>query len=71
MLLMHAMQRSRTDFELVVKSQEPIQLLLRDRRIIWDHSAPEEQQMLYEGFDALIMPRRYGGLCKPFAEDVP
>jgi glycosyltransferase involved in cell wall biosynthesis len=68
MLLMHAMHRSRTDFELVVKSQEPTQLLRRDRRIIWDHCAPEEQQTLYEGFDALIMPRRYGGLCLPMNE---
>ena len=68
MLLMDAMHHSRTDFELVVKSQEPTQLLRRDRRIIWDHCAPEEQQTLYEGFDALIMPRRYGGLCLPMNE---
>jgi hypothetical protein len=40
MLLMYAMQRSRADFELVVKSQEPIQPLLRDARITWDSSAP-------------------------------
>ena len=33
MLLMYAMQRSRADFELVVKSQEPIQQLLTDARI--------------------------------------
>lgn len=68
MLLMLAMQRSRAPFELVVKSQERIPPLLRDGRISWDHSAPEEQQALYDGFDALIMPRRYGGLCLPVNE---
>jgi glycosyltransferase involved in cell wall biosynthesis len=68
MLVMHAMQRSRGDYELVVKSQERVQPLLRDRRIVWDHTAPEDQQTLYEGFDALIMPRRYGGLCLPMNE---
>lgn len=68
MLLMRAMQRSRADFELVVTSQQPLQPLLRDSRITWDHSAPDEQQALYEGFDALIYPRRYGGLALPLNE---
>ena len=70
MLLMHAMQRSRGDFELVVKCQEHLQPLLKDRRITWDISSPEEQWRLYEGFDLLIMPRRYGGLCLPLAESL-
>jgi glycosyltransferase involved in cell wall biosynthesis len=68
MLLMHAMQRSRADFELVVKSQAPLEPLIRDKRITWDFSAPDEQWRLYAGFDALIMPRRYGGLCLPMNE---
>jgi len=40
MLLMHAMQRRRGDFELVVKCQEHLPQLLKDRRITWDFSAP-------------------------------
>lgn len=67
MLLMRAMQRSRGDFELVVKCQEHLQPLLRDRRISWDFSSPEEPLRLYEGFDLMIMPRRYG-LCLPMNE---
>jgi glycosyltransferase involved in cell wall biosynthesis len=70
MLLMHAMQRSRGNYELIVKSQEPIQRLLPDNRITWDHSAPEEQQALYEGFDAMVMPRRYDGLSLPCNESL-
>lgn len=46
MLLMYAMQRSRADFELVVKSQEPIQQLLRDARITWDSSVPDDRAEL-------------------------
>jgi glycosyltransferase involved in cell wall biosynthesis len=68
MLLMYAMQRSRADFELVVKSQAPLEPIIKDKRITWDSSAPDDQWLLYAGFDALIMPRRYGGLCLPCNE---
>jgi glycosyltransferase involved in cell wall biosynthesis len=68
MLLMYAMQRSRSDFELVVKSQQPLKPIVKDKRITWDSSAPDDQWRLYAGFDALIMPRRYGGLCLPMNE---
>jgi glycosyltransferase involved in cell wall biosynthesis len=68
MLLMYAMQRSRADFELVVKSQEPLQPIIKDKRITWDSSAPDDQWRLYAGFDALIYPRRYGGLALPCNE---
>jgi len=43
MLLRYAMQRSRAPFELVIKSQEPLKPLLRDPRIIWDSSCPEDR----------------------------
>jgi hypothetical protein len=65
MLLMYAMQRSRADLELVVKSQAPLEPLIKDKRITRDSSAPDDQWRLYAGFDALIMPRRYGGLAYP------
>jgi hypothetical protein len=68
MLLMYAMQRSRGSFELVVKCQEPIKPLLKDPRITWDSSAPDDRSELYEGFDALIYPRKYGGLALPLPE---
>ena len=68
MLLMYAMQRNRSDFELVVKSQQPLEPIIKDKRITWDPSAPDDQWRLYADFDALIMPRRYGGLCLPLNE---
>lgn len=68
MLLMHAMQRSRGSYELVVKSQTAIPRLLNDPRITWDSSAPEDRAELYEGFDLMVYPRRYGGLALPLNE---
>jgi len=68
MLLMYAMQRTRADFELVVKSQAPLEPIIKDKRITWDSSSPDDQWRLYARFDALIMPRRYGGLCLPMNE---
>jgi glycosyltransferase involved in cell wall biosynthesis len=68
MLLMYAMQRSHGDFEVVVKSQKALEPIIKDKRITWDSLAPDDQWRLYVGFDALIMPRRYGGLCLPCNE---
>jgi hypothetical protein len=65
---MYPMQRSRAPFELVVKSQEPLKPLLKDPRITWDSSAPDDRADQYAGFDALIYPRRYGGLALPMNE---
>ena len=64
MLLMCAMQRSRAPFELVIKSQEPLKPLLRDPTLRLRMTGAG----LYAGFDPLILPRRYGGLCLPMNE---
>jgi glycosyltransferase involved in cell wall biosynthesis len=68
MLLMHALMRSRGDFEVLVKCQQPLEKLINDKRITWDCSAPDDRAELYAGFDALIYPRRYGGLALPMNE---
>ena len=52
----------------MVKSQKPLEPIIKDKRITWDSSAPDDQWRLYAGFNALIMPRRYGGLCLPMNE---
>jgi glycosyltransferase involved in cell wall biosynthesis len=68
MLLLEALKHTSADFELVVKSQSPLQLDASDHRVRYDYSNPNDQGELYEGFDALIMSRRYGGLCLPVNE---
>jgi glycosyltransferase involved in cell wall biosynthesis len=65
--LIDALQESTGDFELHVFSQQDI-TGLRDKRIIYHISDINDNKELYEGFDALILPRRYGGLCLPMNE---
>ena len=67
--LIQAMRYSREDFELVIKVQDnTVQNTYNDPRIIIDNSSPENEQELYYDFDAMILPRRYGGQCLPMTE---
>lgn len=67
--LILAMRYSREDFELVIKAQSgTIENTYNDPRIIIDTTSPEDEVELYRDFDALIMPRRYGGQCLPAME---
>lgn len=56
------------DFELVIKTQTTEIPEMRDSRIVIDRTAPDDEKELYRGFDAMIMPRRYGGACLPMNE---
>lgn len=56
------------DFELVLKSQNANVNDFTDSRITLDVSAPVDEKELYKDFDAVIMPRRYGGACLPMNE---
>ncbi len=66
--LVDAMQYVKDDFELVIKSQTKLDLNITDPRITIDYSSPLDETQLYQGFDALILPRRYAGLCLPMNE---
>ncbi len=56
------------DFELVLKTQSTEIPAFDDPRITIDPSIPLDEKELYRGFDAMIMPRRYGGACLPMTE---
>lgn len=62
--LLRAVQLSRKDYKLVIRSQHPLppQYLLQDPRIEYRVGNVKNNQDLYHNFDALILPRRYGGL---------
>lgn len=67
--LLEAMRYSREDFELVIKAQTgTIVNKYNDPRITIDTSSPENEAELYYDFDAMILPRRYGGQCLPMTE---
>lgn len=66
--LLESMKYTNSMFELVVKSQYPLDFTLPDKRITWEIGNTENQTDLYKDFDAMILPRRYGGLCLPANE---
>lgn len=74
--LIDALPLVRSDITVIFRCQRPgyVQNLLRDRDfpanldIQVDDSAPSEYWRNYEGIDAVILPRRYGGLCLPANE---
>lgn len=59
---------SRTDYELTIKTQTPLDIKIKDSRIKIEHGDEPIRENLYKGFDAMILPRRYAGLCLPMNE---
>jgi hypothetical protein len=59
---------SSADYELVIKSQTPIETDYNDSRLTIDVSNTENHADLYSGYDAMVLPRRYAGLCLPMNE---
>ena len=55
-------------FQLVIKTQTTEIEGAHDPRIIIDRDSPEDEKELYRGFDAMIMPRKFGGACLPMTE---
>jgi hypothetical protein len=59
---------SKEDYELVIKSQTPLNLVCKDSRVKIEIGDPDNRQDMYTGFDAMVLPRRYAGLCLPMNE---
>jgi hypothetical protein len=59
---------SKEDYELVIKSQTPLNVICRDPRVKIEIGNPDNRQDMYSGFDAMVLPRRYAGLCLPMNE---
>lgn len=68
--LLHSLELTNADFELVIRSQKPLPYEINDSRVTFDYRnrSHNELQDLYKDFDAMILPRRYGGLCLPMNE---
>jgi glycosyltransferase involved in cell wall biosynthesis len=62
-----ALKHATGTFTVTVKTQGNAPRII-DERVSYDTSAPVDQKSLYDGYDALIMPRRYGGQCMPMTE---
>jgi hypothetical protein len=61
---------SKEDYELVIKSQSSLNIDTSDSRLSFDTKSPENREDLYLKFDAMILPRRYAGLCLPMNESL-
>jgi hypothetical protein len=59
---------SKEDYELVIKSQTDLEIECDDPRVTFVIRNEENRQDLYSGYDAMIIPRRYAGLCLPMNE---
>ena len=66
--VLEMMKHSKADFELVIKSQTPISSKKLDSRITIEIDNVKHRQDMYTGFDGMILPRRYAGLCLPMNE---
>lgn len=67
MTMYDALKYTNADFELVVKAQGETPKT-DDPRVSYDFSEIDKTADLYDGFDAMIMPRRYAGQCLPMTE---
>jgi len=59
---------SKADYELVITTQQELDVVSRDSRMKIVVGNPENRQDLYSGYDGMILPRRYAGLCLPMNE---
>ena len=59
---------SKEDYELVIRSQSKIEINISDPRLTIETGNPENREDMYVGFDAMVLPRRYAGLCLPMNE---
>ena len=59
---------SKAEYELVITTQTPLEFNTKDKRLTLSKDNVQNREDLYNGFDAMILPRRYAGLCLPMNE---
>lgn len=66
--VMESLRYTESDFEIVIRSQYPLDFFTDDHRVKVEIGNIPEQQIIYRDFDALLYPRRYGGNSMPMIE---
>ena len=56
------------DYEVVVKTQTDLNIKYSNERLTIQTNTTKEPEDLYSGYDAMVLPRRYAGLCLPMNE---
>jgi glycosyltransferase involved in cell wall biosynthesis len=62
------LKHSNSDYELVIKSQTILNIESEDKRITALVGNEINREDMYSGYDAMILPRKYAGLCLPMNE---
>jgi glycosyltransferase involved in cell wall biosynthesis len=65
--VLEMLKYSNSNYELVITSQTEMPKI-KDSRVTVEYGNKLNKQDLYSGFDAMVLPRRYGGLCLPMNE---
>jgi len=66
--VLEMLKYSKSDYELVIRSQSEIETNIKDSRLTIEIGNPDNREDMYSGFDAMVLPRRYAGLCLPMNE---
>jgi hypothetical protein len=66
--VLEMLRYSKADYELVIRSQSEIETNIKDSRLTIEIGNPDNREDMYSGFDAMVLPRRYAGLCLPMNE---
>ena len=66
--VLEMLKYSNADYELVIRSQSEIETNIKDSRLTVEIGNPDNREDMYSGFDAMVLPRRYAGLCLPMNE---
>lgn len=64
------MKHSKQDFVLEIRSQDKLNYKINDDRIKIISNDVKNQADLYSGYDAMVLPRRFAGLCLPMNESL-
>jgi glycosyltransferase involved in cell wall biosynthesis len=66
--VLEMLRYSKANYELVIRSQNEVETNIKDSRLTIEVGNPDNREDMYTGFDAMILPRRYAGLCLPMNE---
>ncbi len=67
-IVVEMLKYSKADYQLIIKVQGDYEPQYKDKRLLIDNSNPDDRSDLYKGFDLMVLPRKYGGLCLPMNE---
>lgn len=66
--VLEMLRYSKEDYTLTITSQTEFEGRPRDSRVSFSYQNVKNREDLYSGYDAMILPRRYAGLCLPMNE---